>query len=80
MIGSITLIDIGNSQCALRKMFVIKEYRGKDKGIAQQLLDTVFEWCKLKNIREIYLGTISILHAAQRFYEKNGFHEVPKGE
>lgn len=78
VIGTVAIIDIGNSQCALRKMFVEKAYRGKDKGIAQQLLNTVFDWCKLKNIQEIYLGTVSILHAAQRFYEKNGFHEIQK--
>lgn len=77
VIGTIALIDIGNSQSALRKMFVAKNFRGKNKGIAQRLLDTVLEWCKLKNIQEIYLGTVSILHAAQRFYEKNGFHEIP---
>ena len=80
IIGTVGLIDIGNSQCALRKMFVAKEYRGKDKGIAQQLLNTACDWCKLKNIQEIYLGTVSILHAAQRFYEKNGFDEIAKKE
>lgn len=78
VIGTIALIDIGNSQCALRKMFVARPYRGKDIGIAERLLKTAFEWCELKNIQEIYLGTVSILHAAQRFYEKNGFYEIPK--
>lgn len=80
VIGTIALIDIGNAQCALRKMFVMKEYRGKHKAISQKLLDTVFNWCKSKKIREIYLGTVSILHAAQRFYEKNGFKEISKNE
>ena len=72
VIGTIALIDIGNSQSALRKMFVAKEYRGKDKGIAQRLFNTVLDWCKSKDIQEIYLGTVAILYAAQRFYEKNG--------
>lgn len=80
VIGTIALIDIGNSQTALRKMFVAKDYRGKDKGISKQLLCTVLDWCKLKNIKEIYLGTVSILHAAHRFYEKNGFDEIAKME
>ena len=61
-------------------MFVAKEFRGKDKGIAQKLLNTVFDWCKLNNIQEIYLGTVAILHAAQRFYEKNNFCEIQKKE
>src|ERR1700733_770428 len=71
LIGTIALIDIGNRQSALRKMFVRKEYRGKDKGIGQQLLDHVINWCKQKGIDEIYLGTFDKLQAAQRFYLKN---------
>jgi N-acetylglutamate synthase-like GNAT family acetyltransferase len=78
IIGTIALIDIGNSQCVLRKMFVAKEYRGKDKGVAQQLLATLLEWCKLKKINEIYLGTVATYFAAHRFYEKNGFTEIQK--
>ena len=78
VVGSIALIDIGNGQSALRKMFVAKAYRGKDKGIAQALMDTVMDWCRVKNISEIYLGTVSILIAAQRFYTRNGFAEIAK--
>ena len=78
ILGTIALIDIGNSQCALRKMFVAKEYRGKEKGVAQQLLTTLLEWCKSKKIKEIYLGTVPSYFAAQRFYEKNGFIEIQK--
>ncbi|MES2217942.1 MAG: GNAT family N-acetyltransferase [Pseudomonadota bacterium] len=78
IIGTIALIDIGNSQCVLRKMFVAKEYRGKDKGIAQELLTTLLNWCKSKNIKEIYLGTVATYFAAHRFYEKNAFTEIPK--
>ena len=32
LIGTIALIDIDNGQAALRKMFVHKDYRGKEKG------------------------------------------------
>jgi N-acetylglutamate synthase-like GNAT family acetyltransferase len=78
LIGTIALIDIGNRQSALRKMFVHKDYRGKDKGIGQQLLDQVTGWCREKGIDEIYLGTFDKLQAAQRFYVKNGFVEVEK--
>jgi len=78
LIGSIALIDIGNRQSALRKMFVHSDYRGKEKGIGQQLLDCVTGWCRQKGIDEIYLGTFDKLQAAQRFYLKNGFIEVAK--
>ena len=37
--GTIGLIDIGNSEIALRKMFVHQDYRGKEKATAQKLMD-----------------------------------------
>jgi GNAT superfamily N-acetyltransferase len=76
LIGTIALIDIGDGQTALRKMFVHADYRGKDKGLGQLLLDTVFSWCREKQLTDIYLGTVEVLKAAQRFYEKNGFRRV----
>lgn len=78
LIGTIALIDIDNGQAALRKMFVHKDYRGKEKGTGQLLLDTLLNWCKQKNIVEIYLGTVEQLHAAKRFYVKNGFTKIDK--
>ena len=78
LIGTIALIDFDNGQAALRKMFVHKDYRGKEKGVGQLLLDTLLNWCKQKNIFEIYLGTVEQLHAAKRFYVKNGFVKVEK--
>ena len=78
LIGTIALIDIDNCQCALRKMFVHKDYRGKEKGVGQLLLDTLIDWCKQKSITEIYLGTVAQLHAAKRFYVKNGFEKLDK--
>ncbi len=78
VIGTIALIDMGNGQAALRKMFVHKESRGKEKGIGQLLLDTLIGWCKQKGINEVYLGTVEQLHAAKRFYERNGFVKVEK--
>ena len=78
VIGTIALIDIDNKQAALRKMFVHKDYRGKEKGIGQLLLNTLISWCNQNHINEIYLGTVEQLHAAKRFYERNGFIIVEK--
>lgn len=80
IIGTIALLDIGNNQVALRKMFVEKEYRGKEKGVAQKLLTHLLRWTANKNINEIFLGTTEKFLAAQRFYEKNNFIEIDKSE
>jgi GNAT superfamily N-acetyltransferase len=76
--GTIALLDIGNSRGALRKMFVHKDFRGKEYGVGQALLNTLLEWARQNNFKEILLGTTEKFIAAQRFYEKNGFIEIEK--
>jgi N-acetylglutamate synthase-like GNAT family acetyltransferase len=78
MVGTISLLDIGNEQAALRKMLVKKEYRGKKYQIALALLNTLLHWAQSNEIREIYLGTTPKFLAAHSFYEKNGFNEIAK--
>lgn len=73
VVGSIALIDIGNRQTALRKMFVKKAYRGGAHGVATRLLDMLFAHAEDHNVGEIYLGTTAQFLAAHRFYEKTGF-------
>jgi len=78
VVGTISLLDIGNGQSALRKMFVHQHYRGPEKGTARNLLKTLLDWAKSRRLREIYLGTTPYFLAAHRFYEKNGFTEISK--
>lgn len=59
-------------------MFVAKNYRGKDFGIGQKLLETLIFWANEKGIKEIFLGTTEQFLGAQKFYEKNGFVELNK--
>ncbi len=80
IIGTISLLDIGNRKAALRKMFVDKDYRGKEFGVGQRLLNTLVDWTRRKGFTEIFLGTTEKFIAAQRFYEKNGFKEIEKQE
>lgn len=78
VVATIALSDIGNNRGALRKMFVHQGYRGKEWGVGQQLLNTLLEWARQNNLKEILLGTTEKFIAAQRFYEKNGFEEIDK--
>jgi len=80
VIGTIALLDIGNHQAALRKMFVRAEYRGPRHGVALRLLETLLAHCRDQRVREIYLGTTAQFLAAHRFYEKNGFREIAQSE
>jgi putative acetyltransferase len=59
-------------------MFVKKEFRGKQYGIASILLKELINYCRENGIEALYLGTVDILEAAIRFYEKKGFIALDK--
>ncbi|WP_315906504.1 GNAT family N-acetyltransferase [Priestia koreensis] len=80
VIGTISLLDIGNRQVALRKMFVGSKYRGAAFNTAKMLLNHALCWAKEKSVKEVYLGTTPQFLAAHRFYEKNGFEHMNQNE
>ncbi len=76
VVGTIALLDMGEGLGVLRKMFVKEAWRGKKRGVAKALLDTLLSWARDKDFSEIYLGTTAKYLAAHRFYEREGFREV----
>ena len=80
VVGTISLLDIGDNQVALRKMFVDKEFRGAKFKTASLLLNTAIKWAKEKSLKAVYLGTTPQFLAAHRFYEKNGFTSIDLNE
>ncbi len=76
VVGTIALKDIGANQGALRKMFVHKNHRGAEKGVAVGLLKHLLHEAKHRGFKHVYLGTTDAFKAAHRFYEKNGFSEI----
>nr|WP_314545574.1 GNAT family N-acetyltransferase [uncultured Massilia sp.] len=78
VVGTIALLDIGNGDGALRKMFVAPTHRGKEYGTAARLLDTLLAHAHGKGMRRIWLGTTDKFLAAHRFYDKHGFDQVAR--
>jgi len=76
IVDTIALIDIGQGEGALRKMFVDKDFRGADKGVAIELLNRLLVHATEKGLKRILLGTTAKFLAAHRFYEKNGFDPI----
>jgi N-acetylglutamate synthase-like GNAT family acetyltransferase len=74
--GTIGILKIDGKSSILKKLFVKREYRGKESKTASLLLNKVFDWCNLQSIDTIYLGTMSQFKAAHKFYEKNGFERI----
>jgi GNAT superfamily N-acetyltransferase len=77
VVGSVALLDIGNRQAALRKMFVAQSHRGKEAGVAARLLNTLLDHSRAAGLQKIFLGTTDKFLSAHRFYEKHGFQRVP---
>jgi N-acetylglutamate synthase-like GNAT family acetyltransferase len=78
VVGTVALLDIGNAQVALRKMFVAKQFRGSLYSTARQLLSNAVSWAQIKGLNSIFLGTTAQFLAAHRFYEKHGFMEISR--
>jgi N-acetylglutamate synthase-like GNAT family acetyltransferase len=76
VVGTIALRDIGNSQGALRKMFVKATHRGREHAVATRLLERLLLSAENAHVRDVYLGTTEKFVAAHRFYEKNGFVRI----
>lgn len=80
LVGTIALAKFENNSGAVRKMFVKEQFRGKELGIAQCLLNELISYSILNDITNLYLGTITVFKAAQRFYERNNFTRIDKKE
>ncbi|MGX7204923.1 GNAT family N-acetyltransferase [Enterococcus pingfangensis] len=79
VIGTIALVKLENHCGAIKKMFVTKDFRGA-KQIGKKLLDTLVAYCENQGYEYLYLGTVEVLKAAQKFYQKNGFERIKKSE
>lgn len=78
ILGSIGLKQVNNTCGQIKKFFVIEKYRGK--GVAEKLMQTLLKAASKHEFNVLYLGTIDVLKAAQKFYIKNGFTKINKNE
>lgn len=78
VMGTIGVDKIKNNSVVLKRMFVQKSFRGKERGLAELLLQKALTWCKKENMDTIYLRTMNKFKAAHKFYEKNGFWQIDK--
>lgn len=80
VVGTVGLLDIGDGQAALRKVFVAPDYRGSRHGVAKRLVETLVSWCRDRSVWRVFLGTTAQFLAAHRFYEKSGLRELPRAQ
>jgi N-acetylglutamate synthase-like GNAT family acetyltransferase len=76
VIGTAGLLTLAGNNAEFKRMFLDKKFRGQ--GIAKTLLDTVINAAVNNKVSWIFLGTMTQFKAAQSFYEKNGFIQIPQ--
>lgn len=78
IIGSIGIKKIKEDCGEIKKFFVHKDFRGK--GTAHKLIKKMIDGAQKNGFSTLYLGTVSLLEAAQKFYSKIGFEKISKEE
>lgn len=71
IIASTGIYRIDDDTCELRKMYLLKEYRGM--GLGKYLLDHSIAEAKRLGYNKVVLETASVLKEAIGLYEKYGF-------
>lgn len=79
-VGTIGLMNKGNGLCVLKKFFVEASYRGTPHHLGQQLYNRFLDFAKAHGFSQIILDTPGNTDRAHLFYEKAGFHRIPKNE
>lgn len=76
VVGTFGLFKLTEEICELRKMYLMKEHRGK--GIGKYIMNLIINMAKEKGYKQIELETASVLKEAIGLYNKYGFKEVTR--
>lgn len=64
------------SVCELRKMYFLKDARGR--GVGERLLRRCLDFAREAGYQLCYLETLTGMEQAQKLYERLGFGRIPK--
>jgi putative acetyltransferase len=78
IIGTYGLMAMNKESCELRKMYLLKPFRGQ--GLGKLMVENALAMAHALGYRKIMLETISPLIEAIALYQKYGFTETPPRE
>jgi len=71
IVGTVAVVK-GENDCAeLKRVYLKKAFRGI--GIADEMLKTVYEWCRKEGINKLFFWSDIRFTRGHQFYEKHGF-------
>lgn len=74
--GGIAPLDGGDADtCELRKMYFLRQARGKGAGAA--LMEHCLDAARESGFRRCYIETLGGMDAAMKLYERSGFERIP---
>lgn len=76
VVGAIALRDYGEGRGMLKRFYVEKPHRGTD--VASNLFSTLLTFAQEKQYKDIYLTTTQETEAAQKFFRRHGFAQIPE--
>ncbi len=76
VVGTVGLAVIANQVAVLKGMMLHKDHRGKDKRLSQRMLAIAEDEAIEKGALQMYLGTMTQMERAQRFYEQHGYRLI----
>lgn len=76
IIGTVAIFQRSPEEANLKKLFLLKEYRGK--GIGKKLLQHALDHCVKQSFKRITLITSTYAHEAQKLYHHFGFCKTDK--
>src|SRR5438132_1247743 len=74
VVGTVGIFPKAEGVCELRKMYLLREARGK--GLGKQLMERVLEQARVLGFRRIELDTSSRLVEAISLYKRYGFRPI----
>lgn len=75
IVGGSGIGPLTDEVCELQKMYLLPEMRGT--GVAQKLMKLCMDFAT-QYYKKCYIETFGNMLAANRFYQKNGFHKLAK--
>jgi N-acetylglutamate synthase-like GNAT family acetyltransferase len=80
LIGCIGLEMIEKQVAVMRKFMVARDWRGRVFGVASALHRAFLDHAMAHGSETVALSTVSVTKAAQSFYIRSGYREMPKDE